>query len=68
MTNMSSTGRISGRMLQVNGKFLGRAGATALREWIENEIKKNIMMNLLIRCLLLPVPIKKIPLHLIIKS
>ena len=28
-------------MLQVNGKFLGRAGATALREWIENEIKKN---------------------------
>ena len=28
-------------MLQVNGKYLGRAGATALRDWIEDEIRKN---------------------------
>jgi WD40 repeat protein len=28
-------------MLQVNGKFLGRVGATALRDWIENEIRQN---------------------------
>ena len=28
-------------LLQVNGKFLGRAGATSLRKWIHGEIKKN---------------------------
>ena len=28
-------------MLQVNGKFLGRQGATALRQWIEKEIREN---------------------------
>ena len=28
-------------MLQVNGKFLGRVGATALRDWIEHEIRQN---------------------------
>lgn len=28
-------------MLQVNGKFLGREGATALRDWIEGEIRNN---------------------------
>ena len=28
-------------LLQVNGKFIGRQGAVAFREWIEGEIRKN---------------------------
>ena len=28
-------------LLQVNGKFIGRAGAVAFREWIEQEIRGN---------------------------
>ena len=56
-------------MLQVNGKFLGRAGATALREWIENEIKKNTPYDEFAhKVLTASGSIKKIPLHLIIKS
>ena len=36
-------------LLQVNGKFLGRAGATALRKWIRGEIEKNTPYDQFVR-------------------
>ncbi|MBT5715702.1 MAG: DUF1549 domain-containing protein, partial [Opitutae bacterium] len=36
-------------LLQVNGKFLGRAGATQLREWIRGEIDKNTPYDQFVR-------------------
>ena len=36
-------------LLQVNGKFLGRAGATALRKWIHGEIEKNTPYDQFVR-------------------
>ena len=36
-------------MLQVNGKFLGRVGATELRDWIEEEIRLNTPYDKFVR-------------------
>ncbi len=36
-------------LLQVNGKFLGRAGATALRKWIHDEVEKNTPYDQFVR-------------------
>ncbi|MDG1325113.1 MAG: DUF1553 domain-containing protein [Opitutales bacterium] len=39
-------------LLQVNGKFLGRAGATQLRKWIRGEIKNNTPYDQFVRKIL----------------
>jgi WD40 repeat protein len=36
-------------LLQVNGKFLGREGATGLRDWIRGRIEKNTPWNTMVR-------------------